>query len=115
MQKHVNVSDIPAHNFGMTNFDHIFSAFLSIFQCITLEGWVDLMYMAEDAFSIVLAEVNFILLSCAAEDVLGVSNKFERLELRKHSCTNIFFLAKLLQAQYDFASKIICTLNNFHT
>lgn len=35
-------------NGGITNFDTIFRAFLTIFQCITLEGWVDMMYWTED-------------------------------------------------------------------
>ena len=38
-------------NFGITNFDDIFSAFLTIFQCISLEGWTDVMYMTKDANS----------------------------------------------------------------
>ena len=38
-------------NYGITNFDDIFSAFLTIFQCISLEGWTDVMYMTKDANS----------------------------------------------------------------
>ena len=30
-------------NFGITTFDNIASGFLTIFQCISLEGWVDIM------------------------------------------------------------------------
>ena len=30
-------------NFGVSNFDDIFSAFFQVFQCITLEGWSDIM------------------------------------------------------------------------
>mmetsp|Transcript_7040 Transcript_7040/g.10352 ORF Transcript_7040/g.10352 Transcript_7040/m.10352 type:complete len:1813 (+) Transcript_7040:1-5439(+) len=37
-------------NFGFTNFDNIGSAFLQIFQIITLEGWTDLMYIVQDAY-----------------------------------------------------------------
>jgi len=32
-------------NYDTTNFDNIFSALLSVFQCITLEGWSDMMVM----------------------------------------------------------------------
>jgi hypothetical protein len=40
-----NISDLAEVNYGITNFDNIFNAMLSIFQMVTLEGWVDLMYM----------------------------------------------------------------------
>ena len=36
-------------NQDITHFDNIFVAFLSIFQCITMEGWVDVMYVAISA------------------------------------------------------------------
>ena len=36
-------------NYGITHFDNVASAFLTIFQCITLEGWTDVMYMVQDA------------------------------------------------------------------
>ncbi|XP_066912648.1 muscle calcium channel subunit alpha-1-like [Clytia hemisphaerica] len=35
-------------NYGITNFDNIAFAGLTVFQCITLEGWTDVMYMVED-------------------------------------------------------------------
>ncbi|MED6243752.1 Voltage-dependent N-type calcium channel subunit alpha-1B, partial [Ataeniobius toweri] len=31
-------------NFGITNFDNILFAILTVFQCITMEGWVDILY-----------------------------------------------------------------------
>uniref|UniRef100_A0A3B3STK5 Voltage-dependent N-type calcium channel subunit alpha n=1 Tax=Paramormyrops kingsleyae TaxID=1676925 RepID=A0A3B3STK5_9TELE len=36
-------------NFGITNFDNILFAVLTVFQCITMEGWVDILYNANDA------------------------------------------------------------------
>uniref|UniRef100_A0AAY4EIK8 Voltage-dependent N-type calcium channel subunit alpha n=1 Tax=Denticeps clupeoides TaxID=299321 RepID=A0AAY4EIK8_9TELE len=36
-------------NFGITNFDNILFAILTVFQCITMEGWVDILYNANDA------------------------------------------------------------------
>jgi hypothetical protein len=40
--------EICAHaanpNFSITNFDHILSSWLTVFQCMTLEGWSDIMY-----------------------------------------------------------------------
>ncbi|CAB1319571.1 unnamed protein product, partial [Coregonus sp. 'balchen'] len=31
-------------NYGITNFDNILFAILTVFQCITMEGWVDILY-----------------------------------------------------------------------
>lgn len=31
-------------SFGITNFDNILFAILTVFQCITMEGWVDILY-----------------------------------------------------------------------
>ena len=36
-------------NFGITSFDNIFLAWLTIFQSISLEGWTDIMYFVQDA------------------------------------------------------------------
>lgn len=31
-------------NYGITNFDNILFAILTVFQCITMEGWTDILY-----------------------------------------------------------------------
>lgn len=31
-------------SYGITNFDNILFAVLTVFQCITMEGWVDILY-----------------------------------------------------------------------
>ncbi|XP_063720723.1 voltage-dependent calcium channel type A subunit alpha-1-like isoform X3 [Symsagittifera roscoffensis] len=36
-------------NFGITNFDNIGYGMLTVFQCITMEGWTDVMYWTSDA------------------------------------------------------------------
>ncbi|XP_054891227.1 voltage-dependent P/Q-type calcium channel subunit alpha-1A isoform X4 [Poeciliopsis prolifica] len=36
-------------NFGITQFDNILFAILTVFQCITMEGWTDLLYYSNDA------------------------------------------------------------------
>nr|XP_046241616.1 calcium channel, voltage-dependent, N type, alpha 1B subunit, a isoform X6 [Scatophagus argus] len=36
-------------SFGITNFDNILFAVLTVFQCITMEGWVEILYNANDA------------------------------------------------------------------
>ena len=38
-------SDIFELNYGVTNFDNLGSAFITIFQCITMEGWTTVMYI----------------------------------------------------------------------
>ncbi|XP_065165999.1 voltage-dependent calcium channel type D subunit alpha-1 isoform X1 [Atheta coriaria] len=36
-------------NFGITNFDNFGLSMLTVFQCITLEGWTDVLYNIQDA------------------------------------------------------------------
>ncbi|XP_054000294.1 muscle calcium channel subunit alpha-1 isoform X5 [Hylaeus anthracinus] len=36
-------------NWGITNFDNFGLAMLTVFQCVTLEGWTDVLYDIEDA------------------------------------------------------------------
>ncbi|XP_070615693.1 LOW QUALITY PROTEIN: voltage-dependent N-type calcium channel subunit alpha-1B [Erythrolamprus reginae] len=37
-------------NFGITNFDNILFAVLTVFQCITMEGWTDILYNDSDSW-----------------------------------------------------------------
>ena len=37
-------------NFDVTNFDNIFWAMLLVFQCITLEGWSEIMVMYQKVY-----------------------------------------------------------------
>ena len=37
-------------NGGITNFDNIFFAMLTVFQCITMEGWTDVLYWVRTRF-----------------------------------------------------------------
>ena len=38
-------------NFEVTNFDNIFWALLVVFQCVTLEGWSDVMVLYQQAYT----------------------------------------------------------------
>jgi len=38
-------------NNDVTNFDNIFWALLNVFQCITLEGWSEIMVMYQKAYT----------------------------------------------------------------
>ena len=42
-------SRVPAPNDGVTSFDNSLLAILTVFQCITLEGWTDILYSLNDA------------------------------------------------------------------
>eukprot|EP01062_Namystynia_karyoxenos_P068939 TRINITY_DN6409_c0_g1_i2.p1 TRINITY_DN6409_c0_g1~~TRINITY_DN6409_c0_g1_i2.p1 ORF type:complete len:2273 (+),score=828.29 TRINITY_DN6409_c0_g1_i2:84-6902(+) len=48
-------------NAGYTSFDNFLWAFLSIFQCLTMEGWVEIMYIVQDVWG-TLGVAYFILL-----------------------------------------------------
>ena len=37
-------------NYGITNFDNFGLAMLTVFQCISMEGWTDMMYWVRQYF-----------------------------------------------------------------
>ena len=41
--------DWEGPQYGITNFDNIGQAMLTVFQCITLEGWTDMLYWVHDS------------------------------------------------------------------
>ncbi|XP_028178504.1 muscle calcium channel subunit alpha-1-like isoform X1 [Ostrinia furnacalis] len=49
-------------NYGITNFDHIGYSMLTVFQCITLEGWTDIMYAIADVKGNTWAWIYFVTL-----------------------------------------------------
>ena len=53
--------EIESLNWGITTFDSLFSAFLTIFQCITMEGWTGIMYSLDDAYIGVITNFYFVL------------------------------------------------------
>ncbi|XP_038623712.1 voltage-dependent L-type calcium channel subunit alpha-1C isoform X1 [Tachyglossus aculeatus] len=50
--------DGPKH--GITNFDNFAFAMLTVFQCITMEGWTDVLYWVQDAMGYELPWVYFV-------------------------------------------------------
>ena len=38
-------------NFGITNFDNFGLSMLTVFQCVTLEGWTDVLYWVSERFN----------------------------------------------------------------
>ena len=53
---------VDSFQFGFIDFDNFARAFLTIFQTITLEGWVDIMYMLSDAYDPVMTGAFFVVL-----------------------------------------------------
>ncbi|XP_029463873.1 voltage-dependent L-type calcium channel subunit alpha-1F [Rhinatrema bivittatum] len=47
-------------NGGITNFDNFFFAMLTVFQCITMEGWTDVLYWMQDAMGYELPWLYFV-------------------------------------------------------
>nr|XP_023010685.2 voltage-dependent L-type calcium channel subunit alpha-1D isoform X2 [Maylandia zebra] len=47
-------------NGGITNFDNIFFAMLTVFQCITMEGWTDVLYWMNDAIGYEIPWIYFV-------------------------------------------------------
>lgn len=41
-------------NGGITNFDNFFFAMLTVFQCITMEGWTDVLYWVKGCQAVVI-------------------------------------------------------------
>ncbi|XP_015671692.1 voltage-dependent L-type calcium channel subunit alpha-1D [Protobothrops mucrosquamatus] len=50
----------PGPNGGITNFDNFGYAMLTVFQCITMEGWTDVLYWMNDAMGFELPWVYFV-------------------------------------------------------
>jgi hypothetical protein len=46
----------------ITRFDYLALCYVVIFQCITMEGWVDVMYMVQDAYGFAMPAILFLLL-----------------------------------------------------
>ena len=80
-------------NHGITTFDDIIFSMMTVFQCITMEGWTDILYFANDAIGASMNWVFFFLLVIVGSFfmlnlVLGVlSGEFakerERVENRR--------------------------------
>ncbi|XP_024914927.1 voltage-dependent L-type calcium channel subunit alpha-1F [Cynoglossus semilaevis] len=47
-------------NGGITNFDNVFFAILTVFQCITMEGWTDVLYWMNDAIGFEIPWIYFV-------------------------------------------------------
>ncbi|XP_068589786.1 voltage-dependent L-type calcium channel subunit alpha-1D isoform X5 [Cebidichthys violaceus] len=52
--------DWQGPNNGITNFDNFLFAMLTVFQCITMEGWTDVLYWMNDAMGFELPWVYFV-------------------------------------------------------
>ena len=48
-------------NFGYSSFNNLGVAFLTIFQCVTLEGWIDITNIYEDVYATWFVDLYFVL------------------------------------------------------
>ena len=93
-------SSIEDLNFGFSNFNHLGSAFLTIFQCITLEGWIDITHIYEDSYD--AGFVNFYFLLCILVCSFFVLNltiavmllKYEEFDKSEKNTTHVQDLAE---------------------
>jgi hypothetical protein len=70
----LNTWDSAEFNYHFTHFDHMPGALLLIFQCMTMEGWVDLMYSLQDGDSDIVASVYFVcMVTCTAFFLLNAA------------------------------------------
>ena len=51
---------IPELNYGYSTFDNFFKAFLTIYNCMTLNGWSKIMYMVQNGYSYTGGSIFFI-------------------------------------------------------
>ncbi|CAB4069626.1 CACNA1D [Lepeophtheirus salmonis] len=97
---------IPGPNFGITNFDNFILSMLTVFQCITLEGWTDVLYWIHDSMgstwqwayfvSMVILGAFFVM-----NLILGVlSGEFSK-ERTKTTSRGIYQKAKMLEQMND--------------
>ena len=52
---------IQEFNYGLIHFDNFPTAVLGIFQSITLEGWVEIMYMVQDGYNDIFSTFFFVM------------------------------------------------------
>ena len=88
-------SAIEDLNYGFSSFNHLPSAFLTIFQCVTLEGWIDITNIYTDAYQGWFVNIYFLL--CIIVCSFFVLNltiavmllKYEELDKSEKSSTHL--------------------------
>lgn len=69
-------------NNGITHFDNIGFAMLTVYQCITMEGWTKVLYWVSDCLNIVLVVFSF----SVEEFMLLPPNLYNCLDFRYSLC-----------------------------
>ena len=73
-------------NWGYTNFDTFFDAFLTMFQIITMEGWTDILYQSIDSWGTIPSVVLYLIIIVLAGHIAlnlvlaVISESIEKLE-----------------------------------
>lgn len=97
--------EIPDLNYGYTNFNNLPEAFLTIFQIITLEGWIGITHIYDDLFSPLFVILFFLLcIIICSFFVLNLTIavmliKYEEYDKSEKSSTHV-------QDLYEYGEKI---------
>ena len=94
-------------NNGFTNFDHIGFAFLTIFQCISLEGWTGVMYITMDTrgSDAAIYFVMMILLGAFFVVNLAIAVIYDSYHMQAEDQEKVDELKKQLKIEEDEAKK----------
>lgn len=92
-------------NAGITSFDNIGFAMLTVFQCITMEGWTAILYWVKQEMCSSVLKIHFIVLYLSS---LYFSFSFSL------SCYLLFLFAKILPSLSRTICSIQCLFSLFH-
>ena len=85
-------------NYGITSFDNIGYAMLTVFQCITMEGWTTMMYYVNILYQNLINFFNYIIINnnntTKTNDSMG--NKFNWIYFFPLIILGSFFMLNLV-------------------
>eukprot|EP00762_Andalucia_godoyi_P001647 ANDGO_07082.mRNA.1 Sodium channel protein 60E len=99
-------------NYGITNFDNFGWAVLTVFQCVSMEGWTDIMYMTMDAVSAWtwIYYVSLILLASFFSVQLAlavISDTFSRSKEEQEAQENSLRTKEIVEAQTNMCKSFL--------
>lgn len=98
---------------GITNFDNIGFAMLTVFQCITMEGWTPIMYWVRMApYSILFAmSLNWWLFLLAFSDKRCAGRHLQLAVFHSIDCDRVIFHAEFNSRRSERVIKMECFLH----
>lgn len=73
-------------NYGITSFDNIGLAMLTVFQCITMEGWTTILYWVSYAWLFLTLSFETTIKTKASDNISVLNRLDENIEKRKENC-----------------------------